>query len=254
MNNPSAIVGYTGLVGSHLDEQLKFGERFNSKNSNDMNGRKFSTVFFSAAPAEKWRANLNPEDDARTIESLISLIQTFRADRFVLISTIDVYDPPIGVDEKSRPDLSKLQAYGLNRLKLEHAVEAKFKDVTILRLPALFGKGLKKNAIFDLITGNQIEKIDSRGQFQFYDLRNIGMDSLKALSLGIPLLNICSKPIQIGKVANDFFGIHLSQGVSKNPASYDVRSIHSEFWGDRDYLYSQESVLRGLREFLKNWK
>jgi nucleoside-diphosphate-sugar epimerase len=250
MNRPSALVGHTGFVGANIGNQIEIDEKFSSKDSHEMRGRHFSTVYFSAAPAEKWKANSYPEDDARTINNLIELLQSFAADHLVLISTIDVYDNPIGVDENFLPNEERLHFYGLNRLKLEKSVLNVFQDSTILRLPALFGPGLKKNAIFDLIHDHEIHKINPNGSFQFYNVDNLAADIDKAMSLNIPLINLCSQPIRIGQVAEDLFGTSLSSNKTDNPASYEVRSLHASIWGGSKYLYSADSVLEDLEKFI----
>jgi nucleoside-diphosphate-sugar epimerase len=252
MKRPSALVGYTGFVGANIGNQIEIDEKFNSKNSHEMKGRHFSTVYFSAAPAEKWKANAHPENDAQTISNLIELLQSFSADNLVLISTIDVYDNASGVDENSLPNEERLHSYGLNRLRLEKSVINLFLNPTILRLPALFGPGLKKNAIFDLIHDNEVHKINPNGSFQLYNIDNLAADTERARSLEIPLLNLCSQPIRIGEVAENLFGTNLNSNKTENPASYDVRSLHASLWGGSEYLYSANSVLGDLEKFIGN--
>ena len=46
----------------------------------------------------------------------------------------------------------ELPAYGRNRLQLERWVREDFPAALIVRLPALYGKGLKKNCLYDLHT------------------------------------------------------------------------------------------------------
>mgnify|MGYP002224763577 CR=1 FL=1 len=45
-----------------------------------------------------------------------------------------------------------LPAYGRNRLQLERWVREDYPNALIVRLPALYGIGLKKNFLFDLHT------------------------------------------------------------------------------------------------------
>ena len=49
-------------------------------------------------------------------------------------------------------DSENLPAYGKNRLQLERWVRQDHPDALIVRLPALYGKGLKKNFLYDLHT------------------------------------------------------------------------------------------------------
>ena len=71
--------------------------------------------------------------------------------RLVLISTIDVFREPRGVDESTPVETEGLQAYGYNRCLLELWVREHYPDALIIRLPALFGKNIKKNFIYDFI-------------------------------------------------------------------------------------------------------
>ena len=58
-----------------------------------------------------------------------------------------------GVYEDSpAQDTEALPAYGKNRLQLERWVREDFPDALIVRLPALYGAGIRKNFLFDLHT------------------------------------------------------------------------------------------------------
>ena len=70
----------------------------------------------------------------------------------VLISSIAVFADSRGRCEDDAPDTDGLPAYGRNRLQLEQWVREDFNDALIVRLPALYGAGLKKNFLFDLHT------------------------------------------------------------------------------------------------------
>ena len=69
----------------------------------------------------------------------------------MLISTIDVFKSPLGVDENSTIDVSGLAAYGYHRYLLECRVRENYPDALIIRLPGLFGRNIKKNFIYDFI-------------------------------------------------------------------------------------------------------
>ena len=68
-----------------------------------------------------------------------------------MISTIDVFKKPSGVDENSVIETDGLHAYGYNRYLLECWVRENYPDALIIRLPGLFGKNIKKNFIYDFI-------------------------------------------------------------------------------------------------------
>ncbi|MDZ4818399.1 MAG: NAD-dependent epimerase/dehydratase family protein, partial [Planctomycetota bacterium] len=145
-----ALIGYTGFVGGTLNRQHRFEYGFNSKNIETLAGESFDLLICAGAPAEKWKANKEPEQDQANLARLTTALRRCRAERLVLISTVDVYPDPRDIDEDSKIDRSKLAPYGLNRLELEDFVALHFLKVHTLRLPALFGHGLKKNFIYDL--------------------------------------------------------------------------------------------------------
>ncbi|MEG2769570.1 MAG: sugar nucleotide-binding protein, partial [Oscillospiraceae bacterium] len=68
------------------------------------------------------------------------------------ISTADVYKTPQNVDENTPIDENDLQTYGKNRYLLEKWVRENIENHLIVRLPGLFGKGIKKNFLFDMLT------------------------------------------------------------------------------------------------------
>lgn len=247
----SALIGYTGFVGSNLAAQLPFDARYNSKNVEEIGGRAFDVVFCAAAPAEKWRANADPATDLASIERLMRALSDVRASRFVLISTIDVYPRPREVDESTPIDSATLAPYGRHRLMLESFVRERF-PATVLRLPGLFGPGLRKNALFDLIHDNAVDRIDSRGRFQFYGVSRLAADVERALDRGIAVLNVATPPLSISDIARTLFGRELETRGAGPAPDYDFRSIHCRAWGrDDGYLYSRETVMSDLRAFVE---
>ena len=145
------LVGYTGFVGSNLREQHRFDGLFNSKNITDAFGGKPDMLVYSGVKAEMFLANKDPEADYAQIEQAISNIQKIEPKQIVLISTVAVYPDIQDVDEDFEIDEKQLTAYGRNRLALERWVEKNCTNHLIVRLPAIFGNGLKKNFIYDYI-------------------------------------------------------------------------------------------------------
>lgn len=145
------LVGYTGFVGSNLDSQVAFNKKYNSKNISAAFSEEHDLVVYSGVRAEKFLANLEPENDLKHIMQAIENIQKMRFKKLVLISTVDVYKETVGVDENTQIDTEGLQPYGKNRYLLESWVMENVGDYHILRLPGLFGRNIKKNFIFDMI-------------------------------------------------------------------------------------------------------
>lgn len=145
------IVGYTGFVGSNLVDKHKFDGLYNSKNIKDAFGTNPDLLVYSGVPSAMFLANNFPQKDLAVIEDAMENIKKINPKTIVLISTIAVYSNPIDINEDSLIDINELTAYGKNRLLLEKYVEENFENHLIVRLPALFGKNLKKNFIYDFI-------------------------------------------------------------------------------------------------------
>lgn len=146
-----ALVGCTGFVGSNLDRSTAFDGRYHSANIAEAFGTRPELLVYAGVRAEKFLANVQPEKDLENIREAFDNICRIEPKRLVLISTADVYKDPVGVDESTPIDEEDLHAYGANRYCLEKWVREKYPEAVIVRLPALYGRGLKKNFIYDYI-------------------------------------------------------------------------------------------------------
>ena len=67
-------------------------------------------VVCAGASAVKWKAIQDPQADLAAIERLLSPLREVEAERFVLVSTVDVYERPVCVDEDSPADATPRRA------------------------------------------------------------------------------------------------------------------------------------------------
>lgn len=146
-----ALVGYTGFVGGNIDRKADFDARYNSKNIQEAYGTRPDLLVYAGLRAEKYLANKEPEKDLARIREAFDNIRRIDPRELVLISSSDVYKVPVGVDEDTPVDTENLHAYGLNRYYLEQWVREAYPEATIVRLPALYGVGIKKNFVYDFI-------------------------------------------------------------------------------------------------------
>jgi hypothetical protein len=146
-----ALIGHSGFVGGVLARQHMFKSCFNRSNIDSVVGLEFDTLVCAAAPGSMFTANREPERDRVQIEALIKHLDGVRVRRFVLISSIAVLADFASGDDESTQAFRWEVGYGHNRRMLEEFVENKFKNSLVVRLPALFGHGLQKNFIFDLL-------------------------------------------------------------------------------------------------------
>jgi hypothetical protein len=248
-----ALIGSSGFVGSTLLRQARFDARYRSTNIGEIDGQAFERVVCAGAPAQKWLANRDPEGDRRTIERLMQHLDTIRCRSFVLISTVDVFAHPAGVDEATPVDAAGLTAYGLHRRLLEQFVERRFPEALIVRLPGLVGPGLRKNVLFDLLNDNAVGAIDSRAVFQFYPMVNLWFDVQRALSLRLELVHLTSEPLSVGDVASLGFGRQLEQVRAPVPLRYDFRTRYAEQFGAvGHYQYDRRTSLQAIRAYAQS--
>ncbi|MDR1473559.1 MAG: hypothetical protein LBI41_03255 [Lactobacillales bacterium] len=146
------LVGYTGFVGSNLKRSHKFDGLFNRQNIQEAYGKRPDILVYAGIPAEKYLANNFPEKDLEIILQAMYNIREIKPQKLILISTIDVYEKAVNVNEDDSADAK--ETYGKNRRFLETLVQKNILDFHIVRLPALFGVGIKKNFIYDLININ----------------------------------------------------------------------------------------------------
>jgi nucleoside-diphosphate-sugar epimerase len=245
----AALIGHTGFIGGNLVREFPFARLYNSTNIESIAGMQFDLIVCAGAPAAKWKANQDPLTDRACLARLMAAIARVKTLRFVLISTVDVYGQAYGVDEESPP--TGATPYGQHRLELEQFVRESF-HALVVRLPALFGPGLKKNAIYDLINNNQVEKIDSRSVFQFYNVRRLWRDIRIAAGARLPIAHMATEPISMAEVARCVLGTEWVNHLPATPPNYDLRTRYAElFGGSGDYICHKMRVLAELAEFVR---
>lgn len=250
----SALIGYTGFVGGNIARQTEFDAYFNSKNIDEVCEKAFDLVVCAGVPAVKWWANKNPGEDWAIVEHLIDIYRNIKARRFVLISTVDVYPHPISVDEHTPIELEGLNPYGRHRLLLERALEGRFDDLHVVRLPALFGLGLKKNALYDFICRNQTEKINLESCFQWYPLAGIWADIQRVIECRLSVVNFAVEPFPMRVIKERFFPNILAGTKPATVAYYDMQSVYAKMFGGADdrYLMRAPEVLDEMARWLNS--
>ena len=144
------LVGSTGFVGGNLIDEHKFEGVCNSTDIDLYYHSNPELCIYAGIPSAMFLANSNPDVDFEIMKAARENIKQINPEKIVLISTIAVYDTPKEVNEESKNNMDGLSAYGRNRLQLENWIREDWADGLIVRLPALYGKGLKKNFLFDL--------------------------------------------------------------------------------------------------------
>lgn len=246
----TALIGHTGFVGGNLSRQHRFDDLYRSADIAAIEGKTYDLVVSAGASSLKWKANLDPAADREAIRKLTDSLRTVRAGTFVLISTVDVYDRPVGVDEDSVPHPDRMAPYGRNRWTLEEFARERF-DAVVVRLPNLFGLGLKKNIIYDLLHDNNVDQIHPDAVLQWYGLDHLWADIERVLQNGLRVMNVATEPWKTRELVREVFGTDLRQRPSAPAPVYDFRTRHGLLWGKTGpYLYGKDEVASELRRFV----
>ena len=146
-----SLVGSTGFVGSNIAGSYKFDGLYNSGNIETAYETRPDVLVYAGVRAEMFLANKYPDKDLEAIEQAEENIRRIGAKKTILISTVSVYGGKACGDENTQIDHGELTPYGRNRLQLEEWVQNNCEDYLIVRLPAIYGSGIKKNFIYDYI-------------------------------------------------------------------------------------------------------
>ena len=246
-----ALIGYTGFVGGNLNRQAIFDDVYRSSNIDSIRGQHYELIVSAGISAVKWRANRESDTDRDHVHRLLHALEEVSADRFVLISTVDVYEDPSGVNEDTAIDVRALDPYGKHRREAELFVQQRFPQHCIIRLPGLFGPGLKKNMLYDLLVHSSQSHTHRASVFQFYDLNRLWSDMQIALDRSLPLVNFATEPVATTEIARVAFGVTFTNTTEKPPVSYDVHSNYAALFGGKgNYFSSKGEMLDRITAFV----
>jgi nucleoside-diphosphate-sugar epimerase len=247
------IIGHRGFVGSNLAHLLPGATGVGRAEIGSLVGKTFGDIYCAAPQAKKWWANQNPDQDRQEVEKLIAACcQITCLKNFTLFSTVDVYDPPTGKSERDLPQVDT-HPYGANRQYLERCIVEHFgTKARVIRLPALVGRGLKKNVVYDLLNDNNIEQINANSAFQWFNLAFL--DDILGFANQLEcsgVINVVSEPLPTAELVRACFPHHLERLNWKAPIMrYDLHTVHGPL--GEPYLYSQVDVLeRHLKPFIE---
>jgi len=91
---------------------------------------------------------------------------------------------------------------------------------------------------------------DSRGVFQYYNLKYLYENIQIAIENNVRVLNIATEPIVIGRLHKELTGEDFVNEVAKAVPYYDFRTKHSALFGRSDgYIQSAEFVYADIKKF-----
>ena len=228
-NHPiNAVIGYNGFVGNIISRNQKHFTAYNSSNIEYISELNHDIIYCAGAQAKKWWANENPESDWNSIKLLIDSLQTVECNKLILISTIGIYDD---------------NAYGYNRKKLEDSLCDIFHDkISIYRLPAVFGTGLKKNLLFDLMNNSIQHPININDSYQWYNVNNI-LSDINKLETTSKVTEFFTEPISNKDLLNLF-------STKFNTIDDPIKSTVQNIIPADGYFMTRDNVLFDLKKFI----
>lgn len=207
-----ALIGHTGFVGSNILKKADFDLLYNSENISDIHNQNLQMLVCAGAPGSMAEANKNKNFDRQNIDELVKSISKSRSQRLILISTIGVFEDFSAFNDETSEDFEMALAYGANRRYLEESIKNSATKTHIIRLPSLFGKGLKKNFIFDLLNPvpsfltiekfEQLEFLISHEDKKLLKFYEINLET-GFFNLNRKLLNVSSTKDRLVRVLND---------------------------------------------------
>ncbi len=255
----SALIGHTGFVGSNLLRSHDFDDYYNTENIDRLDGRSYDLLVCAAGRADSFRINQHPEADRLELDELADHVLAARADRIVHISTVCIYPWGGAPDEGTVPGQGDLTPYGQNRLRFEQRIGASARAL-VVRLPQLFGMGIKKGILYDLANHYRVEHIVPHREFQYFDLTGLWSLITSALEAELRVLNVATEPIRNEEVAKDCFGIDIVDQVPPEPESpfatrytRNMTTCHAALTGHTGpYLWSKDELKGRIRDFASN--
>jgi len=206
-----AVIGSKGFVGSSLCRSFE-REGFSvtkvtRENYEDHKRGEYDVVINAAMPSKRfWSFNHPLQDVEETVNKTADLFYQWRYKKFVQISSISA-KTQLGTP------------YGAHKKAAETIVQSR-EDSLIVRLGALYGQGLLKSALFDLINKNHIY-VDILSEYNYIDvdrasdyillntykngILNVGArDTISLLEVS---KNIWDTPSYEGKLEKMFFDV-----------------------------------------------
>ena len=207
------IVGGNGLTGSAF---VKILEKNNvefkiiqKENKEEFFGRHCDVLIFANGNAVKYKANDDPFFDFHaSLSSVAEYVHKINSKLFVLLSSIEVYDHHLSVDEtKEDVQINEecLEPYGYHKFLVEKYVKRFANNFLIFRLPALVGIGTRKNPIYDFLHNHKKVMISPNSQLNVLNTRIIAETVLKIIDKNInnEIFNLAStNSVRIGDIKN----------------------------------------------------
>jgi dTDP-4-dehydrorhamnose reductase len=242
----SLLIGASGFLGTSLAESIGFSDLVTSKSA--MGEGEYDLIVCAAPSGKKWQANKYPDQDLLEVKQLITRLKLLKAKKFILLSTVDVYQNVEDSDEDSALCSSE-NAYGYNRRLIEEVVSEEYSEHLILRLSGLVGLKLKKNPVYDIKNNNQLDKLNKKSNMQFLPVAKIAEIISGSVSDMSGTVNVTAEPLSLADIAKSR-SIVLSD--SGKEVHYNVKSKSPYTVNNSGYFCTKKESIDAIKEYFRS--
>ena len=210
----ATVIGANGFVGSafvrHLRKKQIDVRAVTRETYAAMAGAESDVVIDASGNSTKYLADRDPAADfERSVLHRVRTLRDFPAALHVHVSSVDVYDDlrsPETTREDSPITAEGSSHYGFHKALAEDVVRHYAPRWLIVRLAGMVGPGLRKNPVFDILSGAPLRiHPDSRYQFAATDDVALAVWSLVEKNFANEIFNVCGSglisPREIAAIA-----------------------------------------------------
>ena len=226
-----AVFGANGFVGSAICSELKNKRNFikiTRENFSQYKDEEFNIIINSAMPSKRFWAKQNPELDYKeTVLKTKNILLNYKFKKIIHISSVS-----------ARCQLNTV--YGRNKKESEDLVKSA-KEYLIVRFAPLYGKGLTKGVLIDMLNNRKVY-IDGSTKYSFTDI------SWNAKWI-VENLNVQNKLIEIG--ATDYIELNELRKLINSKSEFEGE-IDDQIVQNKSYKFDSSILVLNFLRKLKN--
>ena len=225
------IIGGKGFVGSACARACRSAgldyEIIDRSNYSLFRARPCDVLINANGNSKKYLATRDPEAEFQaSVATVRASLEDFDYKKYVLISTCDVYpdcSSPLTTKEDCDLQVATQSPYGFHKYLAELCVKHHAHDWLIFRLGGSVGPGLKKNPVFDILTGGPLW-LDPSSELQFLSTDEAAEIILKIVALGSTgqTYNVCGEGTMALSAIIDLAGARVSVQPGSPRVRYEV--------------------------------
>lgn len=105
--------------------------------------------------------------------------------------------------------------------------------------------------IFKSLNFSALNFTDSRGSFQFYNLKHLWEHINFALNNHINILHLATEPVTIAEIYNFIFGVPFQNEIATKIPNYNYKTKYDTMLGGKNgYIYLKKYVLEDIKNFV----